>query len=160
MSTTNSKWLPPQQEGFGPWIEFTGEPGACPGAADTEVEYLSQGEQRDQKFWSGPDRASTWSWRRCAAYCVKLEEPQVQQPAASGLTRLVPLREKALHTLEETTISDLQVTCWGVSLDGVPMIRLDTLAGAQQVQRLADAAFQAGRQKAFSDLLGFVEGQR
>ena len=92
---------------------------------------------------------------------VEVQQPaEPQQPAANGLTRLVPLRERAVHTLEETTVGDPQVACWGVSLDGVPMIRLDTLAGAQQVQRLADAAFQAGRQKAFSDLLGFVEGQR
>ena len=102
-----------------------------------------------------PDCAST------RVIFVEVQQPaEPQQPAASGLTRLVPLREKTVHTLEETTSSDPQVSCWGVSLDGVPMIRLDTLTGAQQVQRLADAAFQAGRQKAFSDLLGFVEGQR
>ena len=90
---------------------------------------------------------------------VEIQAP-TKAPAARSPARLVALREKAVHTLEETTISDPQVAFWGVSIDSVPMVRLDTLAGAQQVQLLADAAFQAGRQKAFSDLLGFVEGQR
>lgn len=166
MRTTNNKWLPPQQEGFGPWIEWTG--GDCPVAAEDETQVLLSMERRHETYRPECLAAGLYRWSRknkardVVAYCVKLEEQpaEPQQPAASGLTRIVALRKKALHTLEETTISDPQVAFWGISLDGVPMVRLDTLAGAQQVQRLADAAFQAGRQKAFSDLLGFVEGQR
>lgn len=165
MSTTNSKWLPPQLAGFGPWIERTRGSGAP--VLSGEVRICTSWERQIREYVPSTGDAAGVNWdgetaaSAVVAYCVKLEEQPVepQQPAASGLTRLVPLRQKALHTLEETTISDPQVAFWGVSITGVPMVRLATLADAQLVQRLADAAFQAGRQKAFSDLADWVSAR-
>ena len=91
MSTTNSKWLPPQQEGFGPWIEWTGPHGESPVPGDTLVGYLLTNEREVQKYQHEGYVAGVYSWGdRCAAYCVKLEEPQVEQPAASDPSAAAP----------------------------------------------------------------------
>lgn len=87
MSTTNSKWLPPQREGFGPWIEFTGAQGVCPVSGDKEIAYLSHWEREAQRYSHFTGCASELGWAACAAYCVKLEEPQVpdaEQIALAG----------------------------------------------------------------------------
>lgn len=91
MSTTNSKWLPPQQEGFGPWIEFTGPYGQPPVAEDTRVGCLLRKEREDNRYSPEVLRARSDMWgSHCVAYCVKLEEPQVEQPAARGQSAQAP----------------------------------------------------------------------
>lgn len=96
MSTTNSKWLPPQQEGFGPWIEFEGPYDRSPVAADTEVGYLLRVERKAQCYHHEGHPAGAYRWGSlCVAYCVKLEEqpaasdPSAQAPAQTADTTLV-----------------------------------------------------------------------
>ena len=73
MSTTNSKWLPPQQEGVGPWIEFEGPYGRYPVAPDTKVGYLLRSEREKQDYYHEGLPAGSYDWGRpCVAYCVKL----------------------------------------------------------------------------------------
>lgn len=85
MSTTNSKWLPPQQEGFGPWIECTGPHGERPVPGDAIVGYLLIDEREAQRYSHVAHRADRYAWKGiCAAYCVKLDGLQSQQPAASA----------------------------------------------------------------------------
>lgn len=92
MSTTNSKWLPPQQEGCGPWIEFTGPHGERPVPGDTLVGYLLADEREAQQYNHSVRRADRYSWgdNICAAYCVKLDGLQPQQPAASDRPAATP----------------------------------------------------------------------
>lgn len=76
----NTPWLPPQQEGFGPWIEYgPGDPG--PHINDTVV-VLLQG-RREAKVVPKPTKACLartlhWgeSFNPIVAYCVKLPEAE------------------------------------------------------------------------------------
>ena len=92
---------------------------------------------------------------------IEVQQPaEPQQPTASYLARLIPLREKAPGVLEETTHDDRWATAWGVAIQGAPMVRLANLAAALQVIKLAEVSFQSGKQKAFADLADWVGGQR
>lgn len=67
-------WLPPQQEGFGPWIEFReGDKG--PHVNDV-VHILTRGEQDARRFDHAASMvAKHWGWTGdYVAYCVKLDE--------------------------------------------------------------------------------------
>lgn len=82
------KWLPPQQPGYGPWIEFTGTPGACPVDPNTMLEYLGTNERRNEQFLSSPTEADGWAWLNCAAYCVKLPEIKLDADARDAVSNL------------------------------------------------------------------------
>lgn len=74
---TNTPWLPPQQEGFGPWIEYrVGDPG--PRVTDA-VQVLYE-RDRARRLWDGERSASEFPWHRThdpiVAYCVKLREAE------------------------------------------------------------------------------------
>ena len=69
-------WLPPQQEGFGPWIEW--KPGDL-GPRIGDIVCILRGRNRDNRMWyrqtfEGP--AEQWSWcgNDIVAYCVKLPD--------------------------------------------------------------------------------------
>ena len=72
----NTPWVPPQQEGFGPWIEW--KPGD-PGPRIGDIVRILRGTNRDKRMW---DRqtfeglAKQWSWggNDIVAYCVKLPD--------------------------------------------------------------------------------------
>jgi len=73
-------WYPPQQEGFGPWIEYRpGDEGPRVG----EVVFILSARDRDEKTFRGGisgGTASGFYWRersdgaQIVAYCVKLDE--------------------------------------------------------------------------------------
>ena len=66
-------WLPPQQPGFGPWIEYKlGDKG--PRIGDV-VHILKQFERNKRAFFAdAADTADCWTWDdEVVAYCVKLE---------------------------------------------------------------------------------------
>lgn len=69
-------WLPPQKEGFGPWIEW--KPGDL-GPRIGDIVCILRGASRDSRRWArqtfeGP--AEEWSWfgSDIVAYCVKLPD--------------------------------------------------------------------------------------
>ena len=72
----NQPWYPPQQEGFGPWIEW--KPGDL-GPRVGDIVCILRGRNRDNRMWyrqtfEGP--AEQWSWcgNDIVAYCVKLPD--------------------------------------------------------------------------------------
>ena len=74
----NTPWLPPQQEGFGPWIEW--KPGDL-GPRIGDIVRIFRGASRDSRRWArqtfeGP--AEEWSWfgSDIVAYCVKLPDAE------------------------------------------------------------------------------------
>ena len=71
----NTPWLPPQQEGFGPWIEW--KPGDL-GPRVGDIVCILRGTNRDKRMWDRQTfegHAKKWSWggNDIVAYCVKLE---------------------------------------------------------------------------------------
>lgn len=72
----NTPWLPPQQEGFGPWIEW--KPGDL-GPRVGDIVCILRGTNRDNRSWvrqTFEGCAEQWSWcgSDIVAYCVKLPE--------------------------------------------------------------------------------------
>lgn len=82
------KWLPPQQPGYGPWIEFTGTPGVCPVDPNAKVEHLDANERRNERFVSSPAEAEYLTWRNCAAYCVKLPDIKLDADVSQAVNAL------------------------------------------------------------------------
>ena len=72
----NTPWLPPQQEGFGPWIEW--KPGDLgPRIGDiVRVLIKSNRETRNWEHQRYEGCADEWSWchHGVVAYCVKLPD--------------------------------------------------------------------------------------
>lgn len=72
----NIPWYPPQQEGYGPWIEYkTGDPG--PRVNDV-TKIISAGDRVTKSFYCDkgePARKFSWvvecSLNKVVAYCVK-----------------------------------------------------------------------------------------
>jgi hypothetical protein len=76
----NTPWLPPQQEGFGPWIEW--EPGD-PGPRIGDIVCILRGANRDKRMWyrqtfEGPAKQWSWGGNDIVAYCVKLPDAYVK----------------------------------------------------------------------------------
>ena len=73
----NTPWLPPQQEGFGPWIEWKpGDPGP---RVNDEVLVLSEIERKKKYAPKIRGLARDVAWENTGrsaivAYCVKLPE--------------------------------------------------------------------------------------
>ena len=72
----NSPWLPPQQEGFGPWVEW--KPGDL-GPRIGDIVCILRGTNRDTHRWvrqTFEGCAEQWSWcgSDIVAYCVKLPD--------------------------------------------------------------------------------------
>ena len=71
-------WLPPQQEGFGPWIEYKpGDKG--PRVGDKiRVLLLAMRQAKVEPFDLDIERANVFQWgpvgNPIVAYCVKLED--------------------------------------------------------------------------------------
>jgi hypothetical protein len=67
-------WYPPQQEGFGPWIE--GEPKDGPDDVVFTIQVLTPPERRQKRFEFTSDLVTSHNWSKfiskCVAYCVKL----------------------------------------------------------------------------------------
>lgn len=95
MSTTNSKWLPPQQEGFGPWIELgRGDTPAIPKGCEA-VRWLTPFERENERFAPATEDEN-WAAQPgnldldcVVAYCVKLDGLQAQAPEQAPDTALV-----------------------------------------------------------------------
>ena len=69
----NQPWLPPQQEGFGPWIEW--KPGD-PGPRVTDTIHVLLVSERAARTFDASDAGSAqtrWQNQNTVAYCVKLE---------------------------------------------------------------------------------------
>lgn len=73
------QWMPPQQEGFGPWIKHDG--GECPVPGDAKVLVLLRGRAAARKYHAVNCTAGgffVWRHKDCSrndqivAYCVKL----------------------------------------------------------------------------------------
>ena len=76
----NQPWLPPQQEGFGPWIEW--KPGDL-GPRIGDIVRVLRKPNRDIREWSHQKfggRVEQWSWcgSDIVAYCVKLPDAYVK----------------------------------------------------------------------------------
>ena len=73
----NTPWLPPQQEGFGPWIEYwPGDPGP---RVNDEVLVLAEIERKKKYTPKVRGLARDVAWENTGrsaiiAYCVKLPE--------------------------------------------------------------------------------------
>ena len=68
-------WLPPQQEGFGPWIEYrVGDPGP----REFEIAArLTKDERESRDYDHAPAQALDLCWvDSTVAYCVKLPETE------------------------------------------------------------------------------------
>ncbi|MFN7611073.1 MAG: hypothetical protein ACK5QX_09100 [bacterium] len=63
-------WYPPQPEGFGPWIEYSGKNGP---RVDEIVCVLDSFERERRKYNHEEGIALGWDWEETVAYCVKLE---------------------------------------------------------------------------------------
>lgn len=71
----DAPWYPPQQEGFGPWVEHT--PGSGRPVADGVIVACLYADEREaQKFTFLDDQAKFWRWAEgnIVAYCEKLED--------------------------------------------------------------------------------------
>lgn len=70
----NTPWLPPQQEGFGPWIEYrVGDPGPRVGD-EVVVMYNGDRSTRDCSNILSMAYAERWAQEdHIVAYCVKLD---------------------------------------------------------------------------------------
>lgn len=74
---THAPWLPPQPEGFKPWIEFVpGDPG--PRIGET-VAALTRNERARKSYSYRAGSVFSWTWTNSGtepvvAYCVKLPE--------------------------------------------------------------------------------------
>lgn len=84
---THTAWLPPQQDGYGPWIEVVD--GNRPQALEPgdRIQWLLQGERGSEEFnhWSGGFADWTgWSnFSGVSAYCIELKEsPSEMTPTA------------------------------------------------------------------------------
>ena len=70
-------WYPPQQPGFGPWIEYcVGDKGPH---VNDRVVILTRSERAQKRVVKTPDNAAAVSWYEnnggtVVAYCVKLDE--------------------------------------------------------------------------------------
>ena len=74
----NTPWLPPQQEGFGPWIEW--KPGDL-GPRVGDIVCILRRTNRDNRMWDrqtfeGPAKKWSWCGNDIVAYCVKLPEAE------------------------------------------------------------------------------------
>ena len=72
----NQPWLPPQQEGFGPWIEWKpGDLGPRVGDIVRILQGASRGSRRwDRQTFEGPAKQWSWCGNYIVAYCVKLPD--------------------------------------------------------------------------------------
>lgn len=80
MESNEQLWYPPQQEGFGPWIEHDG--GGMPVPRDARVNVLKSYERYERRFRNIGWAAAHWAWGTVVAYCVKLDEKPA--PVESG----------------------------------------------------------------------------
>lgn len=74
----NTPWHPPQQEGFGPWIEWKPKDLGPRIGEIVRVLLKSNREARNWEHQRYEGRADKWSWCRhgVVAYCVKLPEAE------------------------------------------------------------------------------------
>jgi hypothetical protein len=71
-------WYPPQQPGFGPWIEWSG--GESPVSGRSKVAWILSHERAARRYSHMERRAEHLVWGIIGAYCVALED----QPAATA----------------------------------------------------------------------------
>jgi hypothetical protein len=71
----DAPWYPPQQAGFGPWIERTSAACQCPVPLDARILWLTKGERRARRFERVESTARDRAWTtEVVAYCIKLED--------------------------------------------------------------------------------------
>lgn len=79
-------WYPPQQEGFGPWVEHDGSEGRPAGISNESiVARLFRSERNRRQYEHDPKEGEYFrNWSGTAAYCVKLDAPVAAMQTAQA----------------------------------------------------------------------------
>lgn len=84
MNEQQALWYPPQQPGFGPWVERTSAIGKCQAPNGSRILWLTSDERLRRRFSKQECNAEDRAWSTfVVAYCIRLED----KPAAAKATK-------------------------------------------------------------------------
>lgn len=96
----DAPWLPPQQDGFGPWVEHApGTKPSCYGRSLAHV-LLRHEREREAFFANAVDQLGEWDWgddgdSGIVAYALRLEPAQVQGETVQSRSEKITVIERS-----------------------------------------------------------------
>lgn len=107
-SASAALWYPPQQKGFGPWIERTSARGQCPAPKGSRILWMTCDERRGRRFSAEECNAGDRAWSTfVVAYCVKLEDKlpaEKLEPTADEIEATQKPETPTLDAMEDEAV--------------------------------------------------------